>query len=252
MTCHYQICSGSSFRNAELLLQDEDEFLNNWFPDLDTKSFIIPTRHLGHILSNDINHGDVPTKVITAKTDCIPSTVQNEITELDETHEKVHSLFAKFKDQEVMVMMTQASFSMYSSPAQAASASLSASRTGEVLLEKIKYQKSKHSDLVIVNKQRGVLVGVVQSVHASDPMLARERLGQAVTNLKKDAENVEKVVRTVPGADNVTVHTMLVLTNITRAQLEGQLQVTVAEIQLCYFNVIHSNQYIITQYDAIK
>ena len=122
-------------------------------------------------------------------------------------------------------MMTQASFSMYSSPAQAARG------TGEVPLEDIKYQKSKHSDLVIVNKQRGVLVGVVQSVDTSDPNLAKKRLEEAVTDLKRDAETIEEVVRTVPGADNVTVHTMLVLTNITRAQLEGQLQVTVAEIQ---------------------
>ena len=206
-----------------MLLQDEDEFLNNWFPDLDTKSFIIPTRHLGHILSNDINHGDVPTKVITAKTDCTLLTVQNEITELDETHEKVHSLFAKFKDQEVMVMMTQASFSMYSSPAQAARG------TGEVPLEDIKYQKSKHSDLVIVNKQRGVLVGVVQSVHAADPYSARKKLEEAFIDLRRDADTIEEVVRTVPGADNVTVHTMMVLMNITRAQFEGQLQVILAE-----------------------
>ena len=209
----------------------QDEFLNNWFPDLESKSYIIPTRHLGHIHANDINCGNVSTRLINANTGCTLSPVQREITELDETHEKVHSLFDKLKDQEVMVMMTQASFSMYSSPAQAASASLSVSRTGEVPLKDIKYQKSKHSDLVIVNKQRGVIVGVVQSVHTSDPNLARKRLEKAVTTLKKDAENVEKVVRTVPGAGNVTVHTMLVLTNITRAQLEGQLQVTVAEIQ---------------------
>ena len=229
MTCHYQICSGSSFHNAELLLQDE--FLNNWFPDLDTKSYIIPTRHLGHIQANDINHGNVPIKAIKANADCTLSTVQTEITELDETHEKIHYLFAKFKDQERMVAMTQASFSMYSSPAQAASASLSASRTGEVPLEDIKYQKSKHSDLVIVNKQRGVLVGVVQSVHAADPNLMKKKLEEAVRDLTRDAETIEEVVRTVAGADNVTVHKMLVLTNITRAQFERQLQVTLAEIQ---------------------
>ena len=209
----------------------QDEFLNNWFPDLESKSYIIPTRHLGYIRANDINHGNVSTRVVKAKNDCTLSPVQREIRELDETQEKVHSLFDKLKDQEVMVMMTQASFSMYSSPGQAASASLSASGTGEVPLEDIKYQKSKHSDLVIVNKQRGVLVGVVQSVHAADPYSARKKLEEAVIDLTRDAETIEEVVRTVAGADNVTVDTMMVLTNITRAQFERQLQVTLAEIQ---------------------
>ena len=207
----------------------QDEFLNNWFPDLESKSYIIPTRHLGYILAKDKIHGNVSTRVVKDKIDCALSPVQREIRELDETHEKVHSLFDKLKDQEVMVMMTQASFSMYSSPAQAASASLSASGTVEVPLEDIKYQKSKHSDLVIVNKQRGVLVGVVQSVHAADPYSARKKLEEAFIDLRRDADTIEEVVRTVPGADNVTVHTMMVLMNITRAQFEGQLQVILAE-----------------------
>ena len=96
-------------------------------------------------------------------------------------------------------------------------------------MEDMLNQKHKHSDLVIVNKQRGVLLGVVESVHLADPSLARQKLEESVTYLTEAARSIQEVVRTVPGADNVAVHTMLVLPNIIRTQLEGQLQVSVAE-----------------------
>ena len=210
----------------------QGEFLNSWFPELDSKSYIIPVTQLDHIHADITDIGDVPTGVLRPKDNCASFTAQ-EIKERDETHKTVHSLFSKLKDhtaeEEVMVMMTQASFSMYSNLVMAASAPFAVSRTGHASLEDIKDQKHKHSDLVIVNKQRGVLVGVVQSVHAADPSLARQKLKESVTYLQREAARiVQEVVGTVPGADNVAVRMTLVLSNITRAQLEKHFQVTVA------------------------
>ncbi|XP_070184859.1 uncharacterized protein [Littorina saxatilis] len=212
------------------LSDHEREFLNAWFPHLESESYIIPPAHMDTVHERMVYDGE-GERIQVLKTqqqiDIDESREVRDTVRIDRVLKNVHHCMNQIKnkaarEKEIMVLLTQAKFGVYGADTQSIYTGAAARNTNSVKAEPLNL-KEDFVDLLVIHRERGIMMAAIIPQTEDDPLAVQEELQKAAVYLKQ-ARNV--VRRSVLG-DLVTqpaLHQAIVLPDTTRRCLEEVLR----------------------------
>ncbi|XP_070184860.1 uncharacterized protein [Littorina saxatilis] len=219
------------------LSDHEREFLNAWFPHLESESYIIPPAHMDTVHERMVYDGE-GERIQVLKTqqqiDIDESREVRDTVRIDRVLKNVHHCMNQIKnkaarEKEIMVLLTQAKFGVYGADTQSIYTGAAARNTNSVKAEPLNL-KEDFVDLLVIHRERGIMMAAIIPQTEDDPLAVQEELQKAAVYLKQ-ARNV--VRRSVLG-DLVTqpaLHQAIVLPDTTRRCLEEVLRNMSDELQ---------------------
>ncbi|XP_070182210.1 uncharacterized protein [Littorina saxatilis] len=211
------------------LSDHEREFLNAWFPHLESESYIIPPAHMDTVQERMANIGD-GERIQVLKTqqqiDIDESREVKDTVRIDRVLKNVHHFMNQIKNKaaretEIMVILTQAKFGVYGAHTQSIYTGAAARNTNSVKAEPLNL-KEDFVDLLVIHRERGIMMAAIIPQTEDDPLAVQEELKKAAVYLKQARDVVR---RSVLGdlATQPALHQAIVLPDTTRRCLEEVL-----------------------------
>ncbi|XP_070182155.1 uncharacterized protein [Littorina saxatilis] len=211
------------------LSDHEREFLNAWFPHLESESYIIPPAHIDtvHERMAYIGEGErIQVLKTQQQIDIDESREVMDTVRIDRVLKNVHHCMNQIKDKaaretEIMVILTQAKIGVYGADSQSIYAGAAARNMNSVKAEPLNL-KEDFVDLLVIHRERGIMMAAIIPQTEDDPLAVQEELKKAAAYLK----HARDVVRRSVLGDLVTqpaLHQAIVLPDTTRRCLEEVL-----------------------------
>ncbi|XP_070178946.1 uncharacterized protein [Littorina saxatilis] len=211
------------------LSDHEREFLNAWFPHLESESYIIPPAHMDTVHERMAYTGE-SERIQVLKTqqqiDIDESREVRDTVRIDRVLKNVHHCMNQIKDKaarekEIMVILTQAKLGVYGADTQSIYTGAAARNTNSVKAEPLNL-KEDFVDLIVIHRERGIMMAAIIPQTEDDPLAVQEELKKAAAYLKQARDVVRRSVL----GDLVTqpaLHQAIVLPDTTRRCLEEVL-----------------------------
>ncbi|XP_070183901.1 uncharacterized protein [Littorina saxatilis] len=211
------------------LSDHEREFLNAWFPHLESESYIIPPAHMDTVQERMAYIGE-GERIQVLKTqqqiDIDESREVRDTVRIDRVLKNVHHCMNQIKnkaarEKEIMVILTQAKFGVYGANTQSIYTGAAARNTNSVKAEPLNL-KEDFVDLLVIHRERGIMMAAIIPQTEDDPLAVQEELKKAAAYLKQARDVVRRSVL----GDLVTqpaLHQAIVLPDTTRRCLEEVL-----------------------------
>ncbi|XP_070184050.1 uncharacterized protein [Littorina saxatilis] len=211
------------------LSDHEREFLNAWFPRLESESYIIPPAHIDtvHEKSVYLPEGErIQVLKTQQQIDRDESREVRDTVRIDRVLKNVHHCMNQIKnkaarEKEIMVILTQAKFGVYGANTQSIYTGAAARNTNSVKAEPLNL-KEDFVDLLVIHRERGIMMAAIIPQTEDDPLAVQEELKKAAAYLKQARDVVRRSVL----GDLVTqpaLHQAIVLPDTTRRCLEEVL-----------------------------
>ncbi|KAK7089537.1 hypothetical protein V1264_024776 [Littorina saxatilis] len=212
------------------LSDHEREFLNAWFPHLESESYIIPPAHMDTVHEKMAYTGE-GERIQVLKTqqqiDIDESIEVRDTVHIDRVLKNVHHCMNQIKDKaarekEIMVILTQAKLGVYGADTQSIYTGAAARNTNSVKAEPLNL-KEDFVDLIVIHRERGIMMAAIIPQTEDDPLAVQEELKKAAAYLKQARDVVRRSVL----GDLVTqpaLHQAIVLPDTTRRCLEEVLE----------------------------
>ncbi|XP_070178973.1 uncharacterized protein [Littorina saxatilis] len=212
------------------LSDHEREFLNAWFPHLESESYIIPPAHMDTVHERMAYTGE-SERIQVLKTqqqiDIDESIEVRDTVHIDRVLKNVHHCMNQIKDKaarekEIMVILTQAKLGVYGADTQSIYTGAAARNTNSVKAEPLNL-KEDFVDLIVIHRERGIMMAAIIPQTEDDPLAVQEELKKAAAYLKQARDVVRRSVL----GDLVTqpaLHQAIVLPDTTRRCLEEVLR----------------------------
>ncbi|XP_070178943.1 uncharacterized protein [Littorina saxatilis] len=219
------------------LSDHEREFLNAWFPHLESESYIIPPAHMDTVHERMVYTGE-SERIQVLKTqqqiDIDESIEVRDTVRIDRVLKNVHHCMNQIKDKaaretEIMVILTQAKLGVYGADTQSIYTGAAARNTNSVKAEPLNL-KEDFVDLLVIHRERGIMMAAIIPQTEDDPLAVQEELKKAAAYLKQARDVVRRSVL----GDLVTqpaLHQAIVLPDTTRRCLEEVLENMSDELQ---------------------
>ncbi|XP_070182405.1 uncharacterized protein [Littorina saxatilis] len=219
------------------LSDHEREFLNAWFPHLESESYIIPPAHMDTVHERMAYTGE-SERIQVLKTqqqiDIDESIEVRGTVHIDRVLKNVHHCMNQIKDKaarekEIMVILTQAKLGVYGADTQSIYTGAAARNTNSVKAEPLNL-KEDFVDLIVIHRERGIMMAAIIPQTEDDPLAVQEELKKAAAYLKQARDVVRRSVL----GDLVTqpaLHQAIVLPDTTRRCLEEVLENMSDELQ---------------------
>ncbi|XP_070178335.1 uncharacterized protein [Littorina saxatilis] len=211
------------------LSDHEREFLNAWFPHLESESYIIPPAHIDTVQERMAYIGE-GERIQVLKTqqqiDIDESREVRDTVRIDTVLKNVHHCMNQIKnkaarEKEIMVLLTQAKFGVYGADTQSIYTGAAARNTNSVKAEPLNLEED-FVDLLAIHRERGIMMAAIIPQTEDDPLAVQEELKKAAAYLKQARDVVRRSVL----GDLVTqpaLHQAIVLPDTTRRCLEEVL-----------------------------
>ncbi|XP_070179084.1 uncharacterized protein [Littorina saxatilis] len=215
-------CQGSAPDN-------ETEFLNAWFPRLDTEPYIIPPVHFDTVHVRKVNlAGGHSIKVLKTQEEREQGQDKsaNKTVKIDRILKKIHYCLSHIKKEaarqgELLVIMSQAKCSLYGANSTSLYTGAAAMSTNSSDRETLDLRE-EFVDLLVIHRQQGILMAATIPKTEENPETLQGDIRKAVDYLEKAKQVVEDCV-----VNDVTpkpaIHRAVLLPNVTRDCLQGQL-----------------------------
>ncbi|XP_070178941.1 uncharacterized protein [Littorina saxatilis] len=212
------------------LSDHEREFLNAWFPHLESESYIIPPAHIDTVHERMVYDGE-GERIQVLKTqqqiDIDESREVMDTVRIDRVLKNVHNCMHQIKDKaargkEFMVILTQAKIGVYGADTQSIYTGAAARNMNSVKAEPLNL-KEDFVDLLVIHRERGIMMAAIIPQTEDDPLAVQEELKKAAAYLKQARDVVRRSVL----GDLVTqpaLHQAIVLPDTTRRCLEEVLE----------------------------
>ncbi|XP_070178982.1 uncharacterized protein [Littorina saxatilis] len=212
------------------LSDHEREFLNAWFPHLESESYIIPPAHMDTVHERMVYTGE-SERIQVLKTqqqiDIDESIEVRDTVHIDRVLKNVHHCMNQIKDKaarekEIMVILTQAKLGVYGADTQSIYTGAAARNTNSVKAEPLNL-KEDFVDLIVIHRERGIMMAAIIPQTEDDPLAVQEELKKAAAYLKQARDVVRRSVL----GDLVTqpaLHQAIVLPDTTRRCLKEVLE----------------------------
>ncbi|XP_070183176.1 uncharacterized protein [Littorina saxatilis] len=212
------------------LSDHEREFLNAWFPHLESESYIIPPAHMDTVHERMAYTGE-SERIQVLKTqqqiDIDESREVRDTVHIDRVLKNVHHCMNQIKDKaarekEIMVILTQAKLGVYGADTQSIYTGAAARNTNSVKAEPLNLHED-FVDLLVIHRERGIMMAAIIPQTEDDPLAVQEELKKAAAYLKQARDVVRRSVL----GDLVTqpaLHQAIVLPDTTRRCLEEVLE----------------------------
>ncbi|XP_070178979.1 uncharacterized protein [Littorina saxatilis] len=219
------------------LSDHEREFLNAWFPHLESESYIIPPAHMDTVHERMVYTGE-SERIQVLKTqqqiDIDESIEVRDTVHIDRVLKNVHHCMNQIKDKaarekEIMVILTQAKLGVYGADTQSIYTGAAARNTNSVKAEPLNL-KEDFVDLIVIHRERGIMMAAIIPQTEDDPLAVQEELKKAAAYLKQARDVVRRSVL----GDLVTqpaLHQAIVLPDTTRRCLKEVLENMSDELQ---------------------
>ncbi|XP_070190960.1 uncharacterized protein [Littorina saxatilis] len=211
------------------LSDHEREFLNAWFPHLESESYIIPPAHTDIVHERRVYIGE-GERIQVLKTqqqiDIDESREVRDTVRIDRVLKNVHHCMNQIKDKaarekEIMVILTQAKIGVYGADSQSIYAGAAARNTNSVKAEPLNLTEDC-VDLLVIHRERGIMMAAIIPKTEDDPLAVQDELKKAAAYLKQARDVVRRSVL----GDLVTqpaLHQAIVLPDTTRRCLDEVL-----------------------------
>ncbi|XP_070183748.1 uncharacterized protein [Littorina saxatilis] len=213
------------------------EFLNAWFPNLHRDVYMIPPHHVDtvHVTKQQTQGGDLIDVLKTQQqidSDSTKRTEVSDVVHIDRALKKVHDCMNKIKDKaarqkQVLIIMTQGKCGLYGAGSQSlytgAAKNMNSDEAEPLYLQEDLVLEEDFVDLLVIDRNRGVMMGAIIRQTEEDPHAVQEELRKAAEYLKK----AEDVVRRCVLGDLDTppaVHQAILLPDTSRHCLLEALQ----------------------------
>ncbi|XP_070183050.1 uncharacterized protein [Littorina saxatilis] len=215
-------CQGSAPDN-------ETEFLNAWFPRLDTQPYIVPRVHFDTVHVRKVNlAGGHSIKVLKTQEEREQGQDKsaNKTVKIDRILQKIHYCLSHIKKEaakqrELMVIMSQAKCSLYGANSTSLYTGAAAMSTNSSDRETLDLRE-EFVDLLVIHRQQGILMAATIPKTEENPETLQGDIRKAVDYLQKAKQVVKDCV-----VNDVTpkpaIHRAVLLPNVTRDCLQGQL-----------------------------
>ncbi|XP_070178336.1 uncharacterized protein [Littorina saxatilis] len=209
------------------LSDHEREFLNAWFPHLESESYIIPPAHMDTVQERMAYIGEGERIQVLKTQQQIDRDESREVRDtvrIDRVLKNVHHCMNQIKnkaarEKEIMVILTQAKFGVYGADTQSIYTGAATRNTNSVKAEPLNL-KEDFVDLLVIHRERGIMMAAIIPQTEDDPL--QEELKKAAAYLKQARDVVRRSVL----GDLVTqpaLHQAIVLPDTTRRCLEEVL-----------------------------
>ncbi|XP_070178807.1 uncharacterized protein [Littorina saxatilis] len=208
---------------------NETEFLNAWFPRLDTQPYIIPPVHFDTVHVRKVNlAGGHSIKVLKTQEEREQGQDKsaNKTVKIDRILKKIHYCLSHIKKEaarqgELLVIMSQAKCSLYGANSTSLYTGAAAMSTNSSDRETLDLRE-EFVDLLVIHRQQGILMAATIPKTEENPETLQGDIRKAVDYLEKAKKIVEDCV-----VNDVTpkpaIHRAVLLPNVTRDCLQGQL-----------------------------
>ncbi|XP_070183381.1 uncharacterized protein [Littorina saxatilis] len=211
------------------LSDHEREFLNAWFPHLESESYIIPPAHIDTVHERMVYIGEGERMQVLKTQQQIDIDKSREVRDtvrIDTVLKNVHHCMNQIKnkatrEKEIMVLLTQAKFGVYGAHNQSIYTGAAARNTNSVKAEPLNLEED-FVDLLAIHRERGIMMAAIIPQTEDDPLAVQEELKKAAAYLKQARDVVRRSVL----GDLVTqpaLHQAIVLPDTTRRCLEEVL-----------------------------
>ncbi|XP_070178319.1 uncharacterized protein [Littorina saxatilis] len=211
------------------LSDHEREFLNAWFPHLESESYIIPPAHIDTVHERMVYIGEGERIQVLKTQQQIDIDKSREVRDtvcIDRVLKNVHHCMNQIKNEaaretDIMVILTQAKFGVYGANTQSIYTGAAARNTNSVKAEPLNL-KEDFVDLLVIHRERGIMMAAIIPQTEDDPLALQEELKKAAAYLKQARDVVRRSVL----GDLVTqpaLHQAIVLPDTTRRCLEEVL-----------------------------
>ncbi|XP_070184713.1 uncharacterized protein [Littorina saxatilis] len=211
------------------LSDHEREFLNAWFPHLESESYIIPPAHMDTVQERMAYIGEGERIQVLKTQQQIDRDESREVRDtvrIDTVLKNVHHCMNQIKnkaarEKEIMVLLTQAKFGVYGADTQSIYTGAAARNTNSVKAEPLNLEED-FVDLLAIHRERGIMMAAIIPQTEDDPLAVQEELKKAAAYLKQARDVVRRSVL----GDLVTqpaLHQAIVLPDTTRRCLEEVL-----------------------------
>ncbi|XP_070178810.1 uncharacterized protein [Littorina saxatilis] len=212
------------------------EFLNAWFPRLDTQPYIIPPVHFDTVYVKPVNlRGGHPIKVLRTQEEQEQGQDKraNKTVKIDRILKKIHYCLSHIKTEaarqgEQIVIMSQAKCSLYGANSTSLYTGAAAMSTNSSDRETLDVRE-EFVDLLVIHRQQGILMAATIPKTEENPETLQGDIRKAVDYLEKAKKVVEDcvvkdcIVNDVTPKPAIAIHRAILLPNVTRDCLQGQL-----------------------------
>ncbi|XP_070178143.1 uncharacterized protein [Littorina saxatilis] len=184
------------------------EFLNAWFPNLHRDVYMIPPHHVDtvHVTKQHTQGGDLIDVLKTQQqidSDITERTEVSDVVHIDRALKKVHDCMNKIKDKaarqkQVLIIMTQGKCGLYGAGSQSlytgAAKNMNSDEAEPLYLQEDLVLEEDFVDLLVIDRNRGVMMGAIIRQTEEDPHAVQEELRKAAEYLKKAGDVVRRCV----------------------------------------------------------
>ncbi|XP_070184005.1 uncharacterized protein [Littorina saxatilis] len=217
----------------------EREFLNAWFPNLHRDVYMIPPHHVDtvHVTKQHTQGGDLIDVLKTQQqidSDSTKRTEVSDVVHIDRALKKVHCCMNKIKDKaesqkEVLIIMTQGKCGLYGAGSRslytgAAARSMNSDETEPSVLQEDLVLEEDFVDLLVIDRNRGVMMGAIIRQTEEDPHAVQEELRKAADYLQQAGDVVKRCVLGDLDLPQPAIHQAILLPHTTRCCLVEALQ----------------------------
>ncbi|XP_070178085.1 uncharacterized protein [Littorina saxatilis] len=221
------------------LSNSEREFLNAWFPNLHRDVYMIPPHHVDtvHVTKQHTQGGDLIDVLKTQQqidSDSTKRTEVSDVVHIDRALKKVHCCMNKIKDKaesqkEVLIIMTQGKCGLYGAGSRslytgAAARSMNSDETEPLVLQEDLVLEEDFVDLLVIDRNRGVMMGAIIRQTEEDPHAVQEELRKAADYLQQAGDVVKRCVLGDLDLPQPAIHQAILLPHTTRRCLVEALQ----------------------------
>ncbi|XP_070178060.1 uncharacterized protein [Littorina saxatilis] len=217
----------------------ESEFFNAWFPNLHRDVYMIPPHHVDtvHVTKQHTQGGDLIDVLKTQQqidSDSTKRTEVSDVVHIDRALKKVHCCMNKIKDKaesqkEVLIIMTQGKCGLYGAGSRslytgAAARSMNSDETEPLVLQEDLVLEEDFVDLLVIDRNRGVMMGAIIRQTEEDPHAVQEELRKAADYLQQAGDVVKRCVLGDLDLPQPAIHQAILLPHTTRRCLVEALQ----------------------------
>ncbi|XP_070179189.1 uncharacterized protein [Littorina saxatilis] len=207
------------------LSDSEKEFLNAWFPHLESESYIIPPAHMDTV-HEELFYDRVGTEIRLLK-EIDESRGVRDTVRIDRVLKIVHHCMNQIKEKatkqnEVMVCLTQAKCGLYGADSQSIYTGAAARNMNSDKAEPLDL-KEDFVDILVIHRHYGVLMAAIIPQTEDDPLAVQEKFRKAAEYLKQARDVVRRSVLD-DLAEQPVIHHAIVLPDTTRRCLEEALR----------------------------
>ncbi|XP_070179187.1 uncharacterized protein [Littorina saxatilis] len=206
------------------LSDNEKEFLNAWFPHLESESYIIPPAHMD-TAHEELFYDGAGTRIQLKKID--ESRGVRDTVRIDRVLKNVHHCMNQIKKKatkqnEVMVCLTQAKCGLYGAGSHSIYTGAAARNMNSDKAEPLNLNED-FVDILVIHRHYGVLMAAIIPQTEDDSLAVQEKFRKAAEYLKQARDVVRRSVLD-DLAEQPVIHHAIVLPDTTRHCLEEALR----------------------------